>query len=408
VRSEFVANGRRISAPSGAVTHDVGRQVNPAAAGMRLVSSPAEFTALRDAWNMAAASSLGAAAFFSHEWFDAAWQWRQHTARLHVLCFFSGQRLAAILPLVISEARVSGLPVRELAFLAVPDTQMCDMIVAEQDRASATAAFASELARRRGEWDVMRLHYLRPGSIAASALRAALESRGFVTRMATVPGNPFVALDSSWEAYYATRSRRLKKSNNLASNRLHKAGEIRIDWLAPDAAEKSGFGNFVERAIAISGRSWKIRTGNSLDNPGPQAFIRRLSESAERRAWLSIWILSLNERPLAMEYQLIADHTVYALRSDFDAEFDAVSPGTHLSGYLLKQLFGRGLRRYYMGPGNNAYKFRWTDDVEPVEELTVYGRSLAARGMAAWETTLKPVARRLRDRVRVRASSPER
>jgi len=109
-----------------------------------------------------------------------------------------------------------------------------------------------------------------------------------------------------------------------------------------------------------------------------------------------------------MEYQLVADGNVYGLRSDFDAEFDAISPGTHLSGQLVKQLFDRGLRRYYMGPGNNAYKYRWTDDVEPVEALTVYGRSVTGRCLAAWETTLRPVAVKLRDRLRGPASSPER
>lgn len=374
---------------------------------VRLVSSTAEFLALRDQWNALASSSPMCSAFSSHEWFDAAWQWRQQTARLNLLCFFSGQRLAAVLPLVLQDATTRGLRARELAFLTVPDTQACDVIVADADRASASAEFAAELKRRRSEWDVMRLHYLRPGSVAASAVRTALEIERFATHTAAAPGNPFIALDSSWEAYYATRSRRLKKSNNLVANRLHKAGEVHIEWLAP-AAGCIGYESFVERAIAISARSWKTRTGNSLDNPGPQAFIRRLSEGAARRGWLSLWVLNLNGRPLAMEYQLVADGNVYGLRSDFDAEFDAISPGTHLSGHLVKHLFDRGLHRYYMGPGNNAYKYRWTDEVEPVEELTVYGRTIAGRYLAAWETTLKPIAKRLRDRMHDPASSPER
>lgn len=375
---------------------------------VRLVSSAAEFMALREQWNALAAASPGRCPFSSHEWFDAAWQWRQQTARLNLLCFFSGHRLAAVLPLVLQEATLRGLRVRELSFLTIPDTQACDLLVADADRASACAGFASELKLRRDEWDVMRLHYLPPGSVTGSTLRSALESCPFTTRAASAAGNPFIALDSSWEAYYATRSRRLKKSNNLVANRLHKAGEVRIDWLAPAASDGTGFESFVERAIAISASSWKTRTGNSLDNPGPQAFIRRLSEGAARRGWLSIWTLSLNGRPLAMEYQLVADGNVYALRSDFDAEFDAISPGTHLSGHLVRQLFDRGLRRYYMGPGNNAYKYRWSDEVEPVEALTVYGRSVTGRCLTVWETKLRPVAVKLRDRLRGPASWPER
>jgi CelD/BcsL family acetyltransferase involved in cellulose biosynthesis len=370
------------------------------------VSSAAEFMALRTQWNAVAGSVPSVSAFCSHEWFDAAWQWRQHTAQLYLLCCFAGQRLAGVLPLVLQKNPRHSLPFRELAFLTVPDTQCCDLIAAEADRAAAVATFASELRRRRGEWDVIRLTHLPPGAVAGSALRESLERSGFAVRMRAAPGNPFIALDSSWDAYYATRSRRLKKSNNLAANRLKKAGELRVDWLAPEAGDRAGCDSFVDRAIAISASSWKTRTGNSLDNPGPRSFICRLSEGAFRRGWLSIWVLSVSGRPLAMEYQLVADRNVYGLRSDFDAEFDAISPGTYLSRYLLSQLFGRGLRRYYMGPGNNAYKHRWTDQVEPVGELTVYGRSLAGRYLAAWETTFKPVAAKLRDRLRGRASSP--
>jgi CelD/BcsL family acetyltransferase involved in cellulose biosynthesis len=390
-------------------THGLGDIVVPESLGfsVRLVSSAAEFMALRTQWNAVAGSVPGASIFCSHEWFDAAWQWRHQTARLYLLCGFAGQRLAAVLPLVLQENRTRGLRFRELAFLTVPDTQCCDLIAAEVDRAAAVAAFALELLRRRGEWDVMRLNYLPPGAVVASALRESLESSGLATRMGAAPGNPYIALDSSWDAYYATRSRRLKKSNNLAANRLKKAGEVHVDWLAPQASDCAGRDRFVDRAIAISASSWKTRTGTSLDNPGPGSFVRCLSEGAFRRGWLSIWILSVNNRPLAMEYQLVADGNVYGLRSDFDAEFEAISPGTYLSRHLLSQLFGRGLRRYYMGPGNNAYKHRWTDQVEPVGELTVYGRSLAGRYLAAWEMTFKPVAVKLRDRVRGLAWSPE-
>ena len=382
-----------------------GERAGSSTAAIRLVSSIEEFTALRDQWKVVEACLPGSRAFFSHEWFDAALRWQGQTAKLNMLCCFLGQQLIAVLPLVLREVKSRGIRVRELSFLTVPDTQSCDLIVAAADRATASAAFAAELRRRAHEWDVMRLYYLPPAS-AAATLGAALESHGFTSRTVTAPGNPFITLDSTWDAYYASRSRRLKKSNNLAANRLHKAGSVRIDWLAPES-HGVAFDSFVDRCVAISARSWKTRTGNSLDNPGPQAFIRRLSEVAARRGWLSVWVLSLNEQPVAMEYQLVADGGVYALRSDFDAEFDAMSPGGYLSGYLLKELFGKGLQRYYMGPGNNAYKYRWTDEVETVEELTVYGRSLAGRCIAAWETTLKPMAVKLRNRVRGRASSPE-
>ena len=106
-----------------------------------------------------------------------------------------------------------------------------------------------------------------------------------------------------------------------------------------------------------------------------------------------------------MEYQLIGDGNVYALRSDFDANYDSLSPGSHLGRCMLETLFGQGLRHYLMGPGENQYKYRWADEADPVLAMTVYARSLRGRALAIWELALKPVARRVRDRFRSRFAS---
>jgi len=61
------------------------------------------------------------------------------------------------------------------------------------------------------------------------------------------------------------------------------------------------------------------------------------------------------------------------------------SPGSYLFRSLLEALFERGLSRYYMGPGENAYKLRWTEQAEPTQRAIVYNRTL--RGRLAWAST---------------------
>jgi hypothetical protein len=53
-----------------------------------------------------------------------------------------------------------------------------------------------------------------------------------------------------------------------------------------------------------------------------------------------------------------------------------------------------------MGPGENVYKYRWTDESEAVSTMTIYGHSLRGRWLAARELALKPAARRIRDLLR--------
>ena len=362
-----------------------------------LVSQPEEFAALHSAWNTLQRRLRRPSPFLTHEWFDAAWQWRNQGAQLHVLCCRRGQDVVGVLPLLRQTPSVEHGSSRTLKFLAVPDTQVCDVLAADTDRLPVASALADELVRRQREWDAIALNYLPDGAIALIELRQALSRHGLRCDVKQATQNPWIALDSEWETYYSSRSRRLKKAVNLATNRLSKAGDVELHWLQPGEGDAAEVNRQIDQITAISARSWKSSTGNSLDNAGPQAFVRRLSQHAHRLRCLSVWTLTLNKTPIAMELQLIDDGCVFALRSDFDAAYEAISPGSYLNRYMLAKLFGRGLRRYLMGPGENIYKYRWSDDAEPVSTMTIYGHSMRGRWLAARELVLKPAARRIRD-----------
>ena len=205
---------------------------------------------------------------------------------------------------------------RVLEFLTVPDTQFCDILAPIADAAAVAESFAGALAARGSEWDVLELGYLQEDATAVTAFADALRRSGCTVVIEPAGSNPYIALGSTWDAYYGARSRSLKKASNLALNRVAKSGEPKIDWHRPATGETEAL---LAKLIDVSSRSWKRTTGNSLDQAGPQAFIRRLTELAAERQWLSVWTLALDGKPIAMEYQLVFGGQVHALRSDFDA-----------------------------------------------------------------------------------------
>jgi CelD/BcsL family acetyltransferase involved in cellulose biosynthesis len=363
---------------------------------VRLLTKPEEFAALQSDWDRLYRRCACRSIFLSHAWFDAAWQWCRMHKELYILCCERDGQLVGVLPL--ARQRSAGvMPRKTLEFLAVPDTQRCDLLVADEDAGPVAAAFAEELAQRQADWDMLDLRALASRASALTALAAALRDRGFICDVQSATANAWVALDSRWETYYATRSRRLKKALNLAANKLARAGVVNAVWLGPGTGDAADVGRALDAIIRISGNSWKTRTGNSLDNSGPQSFIRRLTQHAHQNGWLSIWMLTLDDVPISMEYQLVADGDVYALRSDFEVSRESLSPGSHLARRMLEGLFARGLKRYYMGPGDNAYKYRWAEHAEPVYTMSVFGRSLLGRGLAVWKLVLRPAALRIRN-----------
>jgi CelD/BcsL family acetyltransferase involved in cellulose biosynthesis len=377
---------------------EIRRAAQSPALTLETLATEGAFLALREEWNAVVTADRTSNVFLRHEWFDAAWQWRRTGATLHTLVARRDGALAGAMPLLRTLRRTETGRRRVLEFLTVPDTQFCDILAPAHDAAAVAECFARAIAGQSGDWDMLELGYLAENAIAATAFADALRRSGCTVEIAPAGSNPYIALDSTWDAYYGARSRSLKKASNLALNRVAKSGTPMVDWHRP--ADGATVDPMLASIVDVSSRSWKRTTGNALDQAGPGAFIRRLSVLAAEREWLSVWTLALDGKPIAMEYQLVFGGQVHALRSDFDAAYGEISPGSYLNRVLLERLFSGEFARYYMGPGDNAYKLRWAEGSAALSKLTAYSRGPRGRFAALVDLRLKPLARAIRDRVR--------
>lgn len=375
------------------------------------ITDEAKFLALREPWNCLASISRGYDVFLRHEWFDAAWQWRrEERCALRIALVSRGAQLLGICPLMLQTPKQVGLPARRLEFLSVPDTQFCDLVCNRGESANVCAALSSALRARAHEWDVLDLRYL-PEDAAAAALAEEDNTRtGLACTHTSWDANAFIDLTEPWDAFYGRRSRSLKKANNLAANRLRRAGSLEMYWVRRGERTTPGqLDAVLEELVAVSARSWKGETGLTLDNARPGAFIRRLTRHATERGWLSMWCLRLDGKPVAMEYQLICGDEVFALRADFDRALEAISPGSYLSVQLLHQLFASGLRRYWLGPGSNPYKARWTEQSETLYRVSAFSPTARGQLYRLNEQVVRPAARKARAtlrRARLGSSDP--
>jgi CelD/BcsL family acetyltransferase involved in cellulose biosynthesis len=354
------------------------------------------FELLKEPWN-ALATRVSASIFLRHEWFSAAWAWRREDASLWILCVYSAEALVGVFPLI--QPRKSSHGGRVLEFLSVPDTQCCDLLADPECTQQICEALVAYLVSRSSAWDELRLERLPPHSQAETTLQPLLAARSVNCRLEANDCNLFIDLQGAWEDYYATRSRSFKKAFNLAANRLARTGAFQIERVGSEGIDRQRIKRFLDEIVAISARSWKRSTGTTLDVAGPRAFIERLTDHAYASDWLSLWVLRIHDTPVAMEYQIVYDDKVHALRADFDDEYKSVSPGSYLSRYLVEGLFANGFKRYYLGPGKNSYKKRWSETGDMLHTLTAYAPTLRARAVALWPNEVKPKLRTLRDRI---------
>jgi CelD/BcsL family acetyltransferase involved in cellulose biosynthesis len=360
------------------------------------VINEAQFLSLQDQWNSLADECETDSVFLRHEWFDAAWQWLKRDNKLLILSVVRNDEPIGFWPLVKHRKKFRKTTLRTIEFITIPDTQVCDVICSPENKEIVVDALTNYLGANWRTWDLCNLEKLPSNSKTAHYLQTSKNDSKLSFDVEQTGDNPLVTLTGVWSEYYARRSKRLRKGNNLVANRLKKQfRDVRVCWYRAKDMSQECMTQTLGTVIDISSRSWKSEIGKSLECAGPGAFIKRLTAHAYKHDWLSIWTLELDGRPAAMEYQLSYAGHVHALRGDFDLELSDQSPGTYLNWKLLEELFGEELLRYHMGPGNNAYKMRWADESSHLCKATAFSASPRGRIMSVVERKLHPFAKKL-------------
>jgi CelD/BcsL family acetyltransferase involved in cellulose biosynthesis len=281
-----------------------------------------------------------------------------------------------------------------LSMLDSPDTPFVD-IPAAGAVDDVVAAVLGHLRSRR-DWDVLALSKLPAHSKTLKALEAALPGQ-FRWRVAGTDQSPYLAINGSWEDFYRHKTQRFRKTCRNIENRILRSGEVTVE----EHLDVDPGGPVFAELIEVSSQSWKGPAGLAIATmQGMQRFFREFTQRASARGWLHLWILRLNGRAVATEYQIGDDGSLHALRADFDAALAELSPGGYLNQRIVSALFQRkDVREYNMGPGANEYKLRWASDAHETVGLEIYAPRLWGRLLEGVEGRLVPLARRWRSRM---------
>ena len=358
---------------------------------VRRVDSRQGFEDLASVWTDLAREGGHSSPFLSHDWFACCWELGAPARKPEVLLVEDTMGPVALVPLARWRGVLHKAPVRFVGMLTAPDTAFVDWVITGRPEPVVEAVL--EELDRSADWDVLELNALPVGSPTVKALETALSGWLRCQRSASVR-SLHVTITGTWDEYWAAKSQRFKKTIRSVRNRLDKTGKVSTEEHHAVASDSSVFAELLE----VSRRSWKADEGVAIATmPGMSDFFRSLTERASRKGWLRVWILRLDGRAVATEYQLEADGRVHALRADFDADLpEELSAGSHLSYEILRSLFARGgVHEYDMGPGENPYKARWASGARETTRLRVFRRSLYGAMLHGLETRAVPAVRRL-------------
>jgi CelD/BcsL family acetyltransferase involved in cellulose biosynthesis len=275
---------------------------------------------------------------------------------------------------------------RELVALASDHTQRFDYVGDPE----ALDALWEALRTLRG-WDILRLARVPEASpLAARLPDLAARSGGHAVVTPHLYSPRF-----SLEGFEARLARKFRTELRRTAKKLEGLAFERV----------AGFDHGALRdALAIEAMSWKGTAGTAIaSDPRTLRFYTTLARLYAAKGALTIAFLRANGRRIAMQLALEQGGTYYLLKPSFDPAFADYGPGQLLMNEVAEDARARGLLQCDLLGKDDAWKRKWSDDLQAHVRVDVYAPTALGRARYALETmraSLADATRPLRARLR--------
>jgi CelD/BcsL family acetyltransferase involved in cellulose biosynthesis len=363
---------------------------------VREITSRDEMRTIQPAWEGLLQQDGAYTPFLSSEWISCCLTAYGQGKEPFLLVFSNEAGIVAIAPLWRYRETIRGIGVRKVGFISGRDTPFVDFVICEGMREETLEALIDYLfMEKKRTWDVLSLNQWAESSPNCETMqRILLEKRKRAVRGISSL-TPYLPIRGDWEEFLKTRSTRFRKTHRNIMNRIEKLKNVEVVCFREDTS-----GSLLRNILAVSEKSWKGKEGIAISSEmESRQFFEALTDVAGKKGWLKVWLLTVDGTPIAMEYDLEYDGTVYALRADFDEAYKDASPGAYLEYMLVQKLFDEGYKEYNTGPGLNTYKLQWTDKMRTNVGLHAYNNNVKGYTLWALEHKLIPFLRRIREKV---------
>jgi CelD/BcsL family acetyltransferase involved in cellulose biosynthesis len=312
--------------------------------------------------------------FLEHAWLRTWWEAFGAGSELRVLAVRSGDRLAAVAPLIRTRDRLLGVPVQRLGFFYNSHVPRAGFLVSGAEPQVYEAIWNT--LRSDAGWDVLQLCQLPHGSATLESLRRLAARDGFRTALWPSGESPYISIGGSWDEYLGSLPAKHRSNLRNRRSRLGKLGVLQVETLS----SREGLTEALREGFDLEAAAWKGQTGTAIAcDTAVSQFYCSLAQRAALHGWLRLHFLRLNHRRIAFDYSLYYRNRLYLLKPGYDPEFAHLAPSGLLLKMVLEQAFECGVGEYDFLGVNDSWKQTWTKQVRPHYWLYIFSPAWMGR-----------------------------
>jgi len=332
--------------------------------------------------------ATGAGLFMSHRWLSIwANVYGRNLAPL-VLQVWRDGILVAAAPCCLTNHRIRHIPlgvnVKCLSMLANDETPHSRLLAAP-GHDDAMGLILEAIAGGSIECDMCELEPLPDGPEIGVTTACASDMRFFSTWCKT-GGSVTVDTSDGWKSYLASKS----KSSRKRIRRERRALEaVEHRWVRSTEAG----GGLLDRAFAVSLKSWKGRAGTSIASTENQkALYMGLWETFGNDGGMEINVLEIEGQDAGCLISIRQKDIVYGMKIDFVEDFAEYSPGRLMVADFLERSAGARVRQVDM-LRRSQFTGEFSEDGYSLGRLQLFPRRSFPAFWYGLQERLRPIGR---------------
>lgn len=320
-----------------------------------------QLESIRATWSNLVAQVPDLSVFLTPEWMFSWWRAYGENKELCVLLLTDPQAgIVGIAPLYRERQDFLGFTeLRVLRFIGdgSADSDDLDFIV-KPGYASAVATAVLNWMHE-APWDVCQFNALSSKSKVLSLLDDALQGLGWKR---AISNRPFtrVTLPETWALYLKQLSAKERQKTGIRLRRLQSRYKVSFRRCErPDELHA-----FLETLYALHQKRWEARgEPGSFSMAERRHFYEEMTRALLFRGWLGLWLLEMDDVPVAAQIGMHYGDGFYSLQEGFDPAYASDSVGYVLRSLVLRECIEKGVRFYDFLYGDQDSKQRWGADV---------------------------------------------
>lgn len=289
---------------------------------------------------------------------------------------YIGENPEAIFPLKVSLRRIFGLKMRALQLPSHPHMCLNDFIVA---RPGLVRSYIPIVLNHLKEIDGVSWDYIYlPRVLEESSAAKALAEQANALRVQRPCGQCDYLVVRPYDLMFQGFTTTFRNNIRRARKRAESLGKIRYT----SAHERPDIDRAYEVFLDIEASGWKgregARTAINLDDK-LKSFYRLLMERFAETGRCAIHIMWHEDKPIAVEFSLITDDTLYTIKIGYDEQYASCSPGHLLREYLMKYCEQKGEIKF----NNLITDVSWHSQWKP-KSYNVFHYYICRRTMRGW------------------------